>query len=102
RRGLRERLGVAVGVIVSDTFGRPWRHGLTDMAIGAAGVRPLDDFRGRSDAYGNELSATVTALIDELAAAAELVKGKLAGVPVAVVRGLSGLVTPGDGPGARA
>lgn len=102
RRGLHERLGISVGVIVSDTFGRPWRNGLTDMAIGAAGVRPLDDLRGRSDAYGNELSATVTALADELAAAAELVKGKLSGVPVAVVRGLPGLVTAGDGPGARA
>ncbi|GIH72291.1 coenzyme F420-0:L-glutamate ligase [Sphaerimonospora thailandensis] len=102
RRGLHERLGVQVGVIVSDTFGRPWRHGLTDVAIGAAGVRPLDDFRGRFDPYGNELSATVTALIDELAAAAELVKGKLDGVPVAVVRGLPGLVTADDGPGARA
>ncbi|WP_433499831.1 coenzyme F420-0:L-glutamate ligase [Sphaerimonospora sp. CA-214678] len=102
RSGLHERLGIRVGVIVSDTFGRPWRHGLTDVAIGAAGVRPLDDFRGRSDAYGNELSATVTALIDELAAAAELVKGKLSGVPVAVVRGLPGLVTADDGPGARA
>ncbi|MFC0862746.1 coenzyme F420-0:L-glutamate ligase [Sphaerimonospora cavernae] len=102
RRGLHERLGVQVGVIVSDTFGRPWRHGLTDVAIGAAGVRPLDDFRGRFDPYGNELSATVTALIDELASAAELVKGKLDGVPVAVVRGLPGLVTADDGPGARA
>ncbi len=102
RRGLHDRLGIRVGVIVSDTFGRPWRNGLTDVAIGAAGVRPLDDFRGRSDAYGNELSATVTALVDELAAAAELVKGKLSGVPVAVVRGLPGLVTADDGPGARA
>ena len=101
RRGLRDRLGVDVGVIVSDTFGRPWREGLTDVAIGAAGVRPVDDLRGRSDAYGNPLAATMTALIDEIAAAAELVKGKLSGVPVAVVRGLAHLVTPGDGPGAR-
>lgn len=101
RRGLRDRLGVDVGVIVSDTFGRPWREGLTDVAIGAAGVRPVDDLRGRSDAYGNPLAATVTALIDEIAAAAELVKGKLSGVPVAVVRGLAHLVTPDDGPGAR-
>jgi len=101
RHGLRDRLGVDVGVIVSDTFGRPWREGLTDVAIGAAGVRPVDDLRGRSDAYGNPLAATVTALIDEIAAAAELVKGKLSGVPVAVVRGLAHLVTPGDGPGAR-
>ncbi|MEW9527128.1 coenzyme F420-0:L-glutamate ligase [Microbispora sp. NPDC049125] len=101
RRGLRTRLGVQVGVIVSDTFGRPWRHGLTDVAIGAAGVRPLDDFRGRSDPYGNPLSATVTALLDEIAGAAELAKGKLSGVPVAVVRGLGDLVTAEDGPGAR-
>ncbi|GII53294.1 coenzyme F420:L-glutamate ligase [Planotetraspora thailandica] len=102
RTGLREALGVNVGVIVSDTFGRPWRHGLTDVAIGAAGVRPLDDFRGRTDPYGNALNATVTALIDEIAAAAELAKGKLAGVPVAIVRGLGDLVTADDGPGARA
>ncbi|MFG1618948.1 coenzyme F420-0:L-glutamate ligase [Nonomuraea wenchangensis] len=99
RAGLAERTGVRAGVIVSDTSGRPWRNGLTDVAIGAAGVRPLDDFRGRSDAYGNELSATVTALADEIAGAAELVKGKLDGVPVAIVRGLAHLVTDDDGPG---
>ncbi|ETK33526.1 coenzyme F420-0:L-glutamate ligase [Microbispora sp. ATCC PTA-5024] len=101
RRGLRERLGARVGVIVSDTFGRPWRHGLTDVALGAAGVRVVDDLRGRADAYGNPLNATVTALADEIAAAGELVKGKLSGVPVALVRGLEGLVTEEDGPGAR-
>ncbi|TDD27538.1 coenzyme F420-0:L-glutamate ligase, partial [Nonomuraea terrae] len=94
-------LGGRVGVILSDTFGRPWRNGLTDVAIGAAGVRPLDDFRGTSDTYGNPLSATVTALADEIASAAELVKGKLAGVPVAIVRGLAHLVTDDDGPGVR-
>ncbi|MBX6169320.1 MAG: coenzyme F420-0:L-glutamate ligase, partial [Thermobispora bispora] len=102
RRGIRERLGREVGVVISDTFGRPWRNGLTDLAIGVAGVRPLDDLRGRTDGYGNELTATVTALADELASAGELVKGKLSGVPVAVVRGLAHLVTPEDGPGARA
>jgi coenzyme F420-0:L-glutamate ligase/coenzyme F420-1:gamma-L-glutamate ligase len=102
RRGLRERLRVGVGVIVSDTFGRPWRHGLTDVALGAAGIRPVDDLRGGSDTYGNPLNATVTALIDEIAAAGELVKGKLSGVPVAVVRGLADLVTAEDGPGGRA
>ncbi|MFD0734195.1 coenzyme F420-0:L-glutamate ligase [Planotetraspora mira] len=101
RDGLRETLGVEVGVIVSDTFGRPWRHGLTDVAIGAAGVRPLDDLRGRTDSYGNPLNATVTALADEIAAAGELVKGKLGGVPIAIVRGLAELVTADDGPGAR-
>ncbi|WP_405144865.1 coenzyme F420-0:L-glutamate ligase [Sphaerisporangium sp. NBC_01403] len=100
-RRIRAGLKAKAGVILSDTFGRPWRNGLTDVAIGAAGVRPLDDFRGRSDTYGNPLSATVTALVDEIAAAAELVKGKLDGVPVAVVRGLSHLVTAEDGPGVR-
>ncbi|MEV5710546.1 coenzyme F420-0:L-glutamate ligase [Actinoallomurus sp. NPDC052274] len=102
RARLRELTGVRVGVIVSDTLGRPWRLGLTDAAIGAAGVSPLDDLRGRVDAYGNRLDATVVSVADELASAAELVKGKLAGVPVAVVRGLAGLVTEEDGPGARA
>ncbi|MBO3745081.1 coenzyme F420-0:L-glutamate ligase [Streptosporangiaceae bacterium NEAU-GS5] len=98
-RRIREELPAKVGVIISDTFGRPWRHGLTDLAIGAAGIAPIDDFRGRTDPYGNPLQATVTALIDEIASAAELVKGKLAGVPVAVVRGLGHLVTEEDGPG---
>ncbi|MEW2555234.1 coenzyme F420-0:L-glutamate ligase [Streptomyces zhihengii] len=93
RRGLREALGVRVGVVVTDTFGRPWRAGLTDVAIGAAGVRVLDDLRGGTDAHGNPLSATVVALADELAAAGDLVKGKSAGLPVAVVRGLARLVT---------
>ncbi len=102
RARLRELTGARVGVIISDTLGRPWRLGLTDAAIGAAGVRPLDDLRGRLDSYGNRLDATVTALADELASAAELVKGKLAAVPVAVVRGLPDLVTDDDGPGARA
>ncbi|NKQ28179.1 coenzyme F420-0:L-glutamate ligase [Streptomyces galbus] len=95
RRGLRDALGVDVGVIVTDTFGRPWRSGLTDVAIGAAGVRVLDDLRGGTDAYGNPLSATVVATADELAAAGDLVKGKAAGRPVAVVRGLAHVVTPG-------
>ncbi|MER7625511.1 coenzyme F420-0:L-glutamate ligase [Streptomyces sp. NPDC126503] len=102
RAGLRESLGVDVGVVVTDTSGRPWRSGLTDMAIGAAGVRVLDDLRGGTDAYGNPLSATVVATADELAAAGDLVKGKAAGRPVAVVRGLPHVVA-GDGePGARA
>ncbi|RAY14261.1 coenzyme F420-0:L-glutamate ligase [Actinomadura craniellae] len=102
RAGLRERTGTDVAVIVSDTLGRPWRIGLVDAAIGAAGLAPLDDLRGRADAYGNRLDATVTATADEIASAAELVKGKLAGVPVAVVRGLSDLVIADEGPGARA
>ncbi|WP_319349665.1 coenzyme F420-0:L-glutamate ligase [Streptomyces microflavus] len=106
RDGLRDTLGVEIGVVVTDTFGRPWRNGLTDVAIGAAGVRVLDDLRGGTDAYGNPLSATVVATADELAAAGDLVKGKAAGLPVAVVRGLPQVVSPGaedeDDPGARA
>ncbi|GAA3303029.1 coenzyme F420-0:L-glutamate ligase [Streptomyces cinereospinus] len=102
RAGLREALGVDVGVVVTDTFGRPWRSGLTDVAIGAAGVRVLDDLRGGTDAYGNPLSATVVATADELAAAGDLVKGKAAGLPVAVVRGLPHTVAGTDGDGARA
>ncbi|HEY5032025.1 MAG TPA: coenzyme F420-0:L-glutamate ligase [Actinomycetes bacterium] len=93
--------GVDVGVVVSDTFGRPWRLGLTDVAIGVAGLEPLDDHRGRVDGYGNTLEQTVVAVADEIAAAADLAKGKLSGVPVAVVRGLAHLVGPADGPGAR-
>lgn len=104
RRGLRDQLGVDIGVVVTDTFGRPWRTGLTDVAIGAAGVRVLDDLRGGTDAHGNPLSATVVATADELAAAGDLVKGKAAGLPVAVVRGLGHLVgeDADDGAGARA
>ncbi|PVC94670.1 coenzyme F420-0:L-glutamate ligase [Streptomyces sp. CS090A] len=104
RDGLRDALGVEIGVVVTDTFGRPWRNGLTDVAIGAAGVRVLDDLRGGTDAHGNPLSATVVATADELAAAGDLVKGKAAGLPVAVVRGLPHVVAPGvdDEPGARA
>lgn len=102
RRGLTERLGVRIGVVVTDTFGRPWRLGQTDLAIGAAGVRVVDEHRGRVDAYGNELVVTAPAHADEIAGAAELVKGKSAQVPVAVVRGLAALVTDEDGPGVRA
>ncbi|MCA0146243.1 coenzyme F420-0:L-glutamate ligase [Blastococcus sp. LR1] len=91
-RGLRARLrelaGVDVAVVVSDTFGRTWREGLTDVAIGSAGIEALDDHRGALDAHGNRLETTRIAIVDELASAADLVKGKLAGVPVAVVRGL--------------
>ncbi|MEW1634305.1 coenzyme F420-0:L-glutamate ligase [Streptomyces sp. NPDC093801] len=92
RAGLRTLLSVDVGVVVTDTFGRPWRSGLTDVAIGAAGVHVLDDLRGGTDAHGNPLSATVVATADELAAAGDLVKGKANGLPVAVVRGLGHLV----------
>lgn len=102
REGLQRRLGVRVGVVVTDTAGRPWRQGVTDLAIGAAGVVVLDDLRGERDTHGRLLTATVTAVADEIAAAAELVKGKSAGRPIAVVRGLGHLVTDEDGPGARA
>ncbi|MFJ4439906.1 coenzyme F420-0:L-glutamate ligase [Streptomyces sp. NPDC088923] len=107
REGLRAALGVRVGVLVTDTFGRPWRAGLTDVAIGASGVRVLDDLRGGTDAHGNPLSATVVALADEIAAAGDLVKGKAAGYPVAVVSGLAHLLTEDgadgeEGEGARA
>lgn len=100
RSGLLERLGVDVAVVVTDTVGRPWRTGLVDQAVGVAGLDPLEDLRGQQDGRGNRLDATVTAVADELASAAELVKGKLAGRPVAVVRGLAHRVTAGHGPGA--
>ncbi|RKT17619.1 coenzyme F420-0 gamma-glutamyl ligase [Streptomyces sp. 1114.5] len=104
-RALRARLqqltGRRLAVVVTDTFGRPWRNGLTDVAIGAAGLAVLENHRGRTDTHGNELALTVTATADELAAAADLVKGKATGVPVAVVRGLGHLVTPEDGEGTR-
>ncbi len=87
RDGLRARGGVEVGVIVSDTFGRPWRRGLTDVAIGCAGVAAVVDLRGSTDALGHELSVTEVAVADQLAAAAELVMGKSDGVPVAIVKG---------------
>ncbi|MEU5974101.1 coenzyme F420-0:L-glutamate ligase [Streptomyces sp. NPDC047315] len=101
RAGLRKALGVDVGVVLTDTFGRPWRNGLVDVAIGAAGVRVLDDLRGGTDPHGNPLAATITATADELAAAGDLVKGKVAGRPVAVVRGLAHVVAPDDADGAR-
>ena len=88
RDRLAELLGVTVAVVVSDTFGRPWRDGVSDVAIGAAGLPALVDHRGRVDSHGNRLETTQVAVVDELAAAADLVKGKLDGVPVAVVRGL--------------
>jgi coenzyme F420-0:L-glutamate ligase/coenzyme F420-1:gamma-L-glutamate ligase len=98
RAGLAERLGVRVAVVVSDTMGRPWRNGLTDVALGAAGIEPLRDHRGETDPYGNRLELTEVAVVDELAAAAELVKGKRDQIPVAVVRGVP-YPAAGDGPG---
>ena len=102
RKALHGRTGLTIGVIVTDTMGRPWRAGQTDNAIGAAGVVPVRDYRGETDTFGNILEVTVAAVADEIAAAADLVKGKSRHVPAAVVRGLPGLVTDQDGPGARA
>nr|MBA3720180.1 coenzyme F420-0:L-glutamate ligase [Nocardioidaceae bacterium] len=104
RAGLRELTGRNVAVIVTDTAGRPWREGQTDLAVGAAGLRVLEDFTGRQDDYGNDLVITAPAVADELAAAAELAKGKLSARPFAVVRGRADLVLAedDDGPGAAA
>ena len=88
RDALVHRFGVEVAVVVSDTFGRTWRRGVTDVAIGCAGLRPVVDLRGTTDALGRELMVTEVAVVDEVAAAAELVMGKASGVPVAVVRGV--------------
>ncbi|MCY3634056.1 MAG: coenzyme F420-0:L-glutamate ligase [bacterium] len=87
RDGIKAKGGLDVGVIVSDTFGRPWRRGVADVAIGVAGIRPILDLRGTEDAMGRELQVTEVAIVDELAAAAELVMGKAENVPVAVIRG---------------
>jgi len=89
RDGLRAETGVEVGVIVSDTFGRTWRQGVTDVAIGCAGVAAVVDLRGTTDALGRELQATEVCVADEIASAAELVMGKASGIPVAVVRGVN-------------
>jgi coenzyme F420-0:L-glutamate ligase / coenzyme F420-1:gamma-L-glutamate ligase len=102
RKAIGERRGINVGVVITDTMGRPWRIGQTDAAIGAAGLAPLVDHRGQADAFGNTMEVTIAAVADEIAAAADLVKGKTAQVPVAIVRGLAGLVTGSDGPGAAA
>lgn len=88
RDGLRARAGVEVAVIVSDTFGRPWRRGLTDVAIGCAGIGAIVDLRGTEDGSGRELHVTEVAVVDELAGAADLVLGKATGCPVAVIRGV--------------
>ena len=102
RKSLRDRAGATVGVIVTDTMGRPWRAGQTDTAIGAAGVMVMRDHRGETDVFGKTLEVTVAAVADEIAAAGDLVKGKALQIPVALVRGLESLVTAEDGPGARA
>jgi len=100
RSRLDELLGVDVAVVISDTFGRTWREGLTDVAVGAAGIAALIDHRGAVDGFGNRLETTRTAVVDELASAADLVKGKLGGVPVAVIRGLA-VERPEPDPGTR-
>ena len=99
--GLRDLLGVEIGVLVSDTLGRAWRDGQTDHAIGAGGMRVFEDLRGQTDAEGRPLVVTMPCVADELAAAADLVKGKAERLPVAVVRGRGDLVGPLDLPGAR-
>ncbi|MEA2411303.1 MAG: coenzyme F420-0:L-glutamate ligase / coenzyme F420:gamma-L-glutamate ligase [Thermoleophilaceae bacterium] len=105
-RALRSRLGelrgVRPAVIVSDSFGRAWRVGQTDVAIGAAGLQPLDDWAGRFDAAGRELRATAIAVADSLAAAADLARQKDSREPAVLVRGLLRVVVEGDGPGAAA
>lgn len=98
-RGIRDRigaeLGVAPGVVVSDSFGRPWRWGIVDVALGVAGFLPLDDQRGRPDAAGRTMHATIVAMADQIASAAELASGKTSGRPLVLVRGAR--VSPGDG-----
>jgi coenzyme F420-0:L-glutamate ligase/coenzyme F420-1:gamma-L-glutamate ligase len=102
RKALAHRLGRSVGVLITDTMGRPWRTGQTDTAIGAAGLTPLRDHRGQADTFGNALEVTVAAVADEIAGAADLVKSKTRQIPVAIVRGLADLVTGTSGPGAAA
>ena len=102
RQEIGEASGVTPAVVVADSFGRAWRIGQADVAIGCAGLPPLADWRGRRDQHGRELSATHIALADELAAAADLVRDKDSGVPGAIIAGLQDLVTPDDGPGAQA
>src|SRR5215813_13646465 len=103
RKSIADLTGANIGVLITDTMGRPWRNGQTDAAIGAAGVLPLRDHRGQADSFGNLLEVTVAAVADEIAAAAELVKGKSDQVPVAVVRGLPDyVIADSGGPGAAA
>jgi coenzyme F420-0:L-glutamate ligase/coenzyme F420-1:gamma-L-glutamate ligase len=102
RAALRAHLGAAPAVVVTDSFGRAWRHGQCEVAIGVAGLQPVDDWRGRHDSEGRELHATVIAVADEAAAAADLARTKDSREPVVVLRGLERHVTPEDGPGAAA
>src|SRR5947209_1800454 len=102
RAGIKDRTGVAPAVVITDSFGRAWRHGQCDVAIGCAGIAPLDDWRGRLDSAGRELRATWIAIADELAAAADLARAKDARQPVVVVSGAGRHVIAEDGPGAAA
>jgi coenzyme F420-0:L-glutamate ligase/coenzyme F420-1:gamma-L-glutamate ligase len=102
RARLRELTGAAPAVLITDSFGRAWRHGQCDVAIGAAGLEPLADWRGRSDRAGRELSATRIAIADQIAAAADLTRTKDSGHPVVIVSGLDAYVTDADGPGVAA
>jgi coenzyme F420-0:L-glutamate ligase / coenzyme F420-1:gamma-L-glutamate ligase len=102
RAGLRERLGIAPAVLITDSFGRAWRHGQCDVAIGCAGLRALEDWRGLHDARGRKLRATWIAVADELAAAADLARAKDAMQPAVLISGAGRHVTGDDGPGARA
>jgi coenzyme F420-0:L-glutamate ligase/coenzyme F420-1:gamma-L-glutamate ligase len=101
-RRIRAEITAVVAVIVADSFGRAWRLGQVEVAIGCAGLSPLDDWRGRRDAGGRPLEATLIAIADEAAGAADLVRGKASGVPAVVVRGLERFVGEDDGPGAAA
>jgi coenzyme F420-0:L-glutamate ligase/coenzyme F420-1:gamma-L-glutamate ligase len=102
RARLRELTGVAPGVLITDSFGRAWRHGQCDVAIGCAGLQPLDDWRGRADAAGHELYATWLAVADAVAATADLARAKDSREPVVILDGLERFVTADDGPGALA
>lgn len=101
RAEIRAETGTSPAVLIADSFGRPWRLGQTDVALGCAGLAPIDDWRGRRDAHGRELAVTAIAAADEIAAAADLVRDKDSGVPGAIVSGLEHLVRAKDGPGAR-
>jgi coenzyme F420-0:L-glutamate ligase / coenzyme F420-1:gamma-L-glutamate ligase len=102
RARLHERVGVAPAIIITDSFGRAWRHGQVDVAIGCAGLQPSEDWRGRTDTTGRILKATWIAIADELAAAADLARTKDGALPLVLIRGADRHVTAEDGPGARA
>jgi coenzyme F420-0:L-glutamate ligase/coenzyme F420-1:gamma-L-glutamate ligase len=102
RAELREASGALPAVVIADSFGRPWRLGQSDVAIGCAGLAALDDWRGRADSHGRTLAATRISIADEVAGAADLVRDKASGVPGAIVSGLGTYVTAEDGPGAAA